>query len=160
DLVLISPRSQFLVNMVPFTRRRVFQAEQFKTVESVSWVYARVAEWCNIETRQSRSLMIFAFDPVRAAFDFPVTQNNSDLKRDGTVFCGAPSRPVYGPLSSPLRHGRPIDAEPNNRRVTVAGLFNLGISFGIDGSAITSDLNFLRMFPNDDPGMIEIGLIR
>ena len=40
------------------------------------------------------------------------------------------------------------------------GLFSLGVSFGIDGTLITSDLNFLRMFPGWPPGLINVGLVK
>ena len=42
----------------------------------------------------------------------------------------------------------------------IGGLFAIGTSFGIDGSIITSDLNFLRVFPRRDRGLIDMGLIR
>jgi putative ABC transport system permease protein len=38
-------------------------------------------------------------------------------------------------------------------------LFDLGTSFGIDGTIITSDLNFFRWFPDRRPGEVNIGLI-
>jgi putative ABC transport system permease protein len=36
----------------------------------------------------------------------------------------------------------------------------MGTSFGIDGNLITSHLNFLRLFPQRQPGLIDVGLIR
>jgi putative ABC transport system permease protein len=48
----------------------------------------------------------------------------------------------------------------NNRRVEVVGLFDLGTSFGIDASIVTSDLNFLRIFPDRDRGLINLGLVK
>ena len=45
------------------------------------------------------------------------------------------------------------------RRIGIVGLYELGTSFGIDGSLVTSDLNFLRIFPNRPPGLINLGLI-
>jgi len=50
--------------------------------------------------------------------------------------------------------------ELGDRRIEVAGLFDLGTSFGIDGSVITSDLNFLRLFPDRSPGAIDLGLVK
>ena len=41
----------------------------------------------------------------------------------------------------------------------VQGLFEMGTSFGIDGSLLTSDLNFLRMVPKRPEGEIDLGLI-
>jgi putative ABC transport system permease protein len=53
-----------------------------------------------------------------------------------------------------------VSTEINNRDVEIVGLYSLGTSFGIDGSIITSDLNFRRLFPDRSPSRIEIGLIR
>ncbi|MDX2096364.1 MAG: FtsX-like permease family protein [Leptolyngbyaceae cyanobacterium bins.59] len=54
----------------------------------------------------------------------------------------------------------PVTTEVSNRRVTVGGLFALGASFGADGNALTSDLNFLRIFSRRRKGTIDIGLIK
>ena len=59
-----------------------------------------------------------------------------------------------------MRAGEPVAVEVNNRQVQVAGLFALGTSFGIDGSVLTSETNFLRIFPNRQRGLIELGLVR
>jgi putative ABC transport system permease protein len=55
--------------------------------------------------------------------------------------------------------GKPVTTEVADRRISVAGLFELGTSFGIDGTLVTSDSNFLRLFRYRKPGLIEIGLI-
>jgi putative ABC transport system permease protein len=44
--------------------------------------------------------------------------------------------------------------------VRVAGLLNLGPSFGADGNMITSRDTFLELSPGTPPGSIELGLIR
>jgi len=70
------------------------------------------------------------------------------------------SRPEYGPVATRVANGEPVTAEVGDHRITVVGLFDLGTSFGIDGTLITSDWNFLRLFPNRSKGLIEIGLIK
>ena len=50
--------------------------------------------------------------------------------------------------------------EVNDRRIQIAGLYDLGTSFGIDGSIITSDLNYLRIFPDHEPGLVHLGLLQ
>lgn len=54
--------------------------------------------------------------------------------------------------SGPLAYG--------SRSVSVRHMFTLGTSFGIDGNIITSHLNFLRIFPQRPPGLIDVGLIK
>ncbi|MEC4816298.1 MAG: ABC transporter permease DevC, partial [Scytonema sp. PMC 1069.18] len=64
------------------------------------------------------------------------------------------------PIASEFEQGKTITAEVRNRRVKVGGLFTLGASFGADGNLITSDINFLRIFPLRREGLIDIGIIR
>ncbi len=52
-----------------------------------------------------------------------------------------------------------VQREVANRKVTVGGLFELGASFGADGTMITSDTNFLRIFDARRSGLINVGLI-
>jgi len=75
------------------------------------------------------------------------------------------SRPEFGPvpelLAEAQSQGRPgVETELANRTITIAGLFTLGTSFGIDASIITSDLNFRRLFPHQGAGEINLGLVR
>jgi putative ABC transport system permease protein len=75
------------------------------------------------------------------------------------------SRPEFGPLPALYREavarGREgIETELADRNIQVVGLFQLGTSFGIDASVITSDLNFRRIFPFREAGQINLGLVR
>ena len=79
--------------------------------------------------------------------------------------CGVPRLSCAGAAASgrqaPGMNGGPSPAvEINGRRVQVAGFYRLGISFAIDGTVVTSDLNFLRLVPGHPPGLIEIGLVQ
>jgi len=50
-------------------------------------------------------------------------------------------------------------AEVAGRKVKVAGDFGFGPAFTVDGTLLTSDLNFLRLYPGD-PGQASMGLIK
>jgi putative ABC transport system permease protein len=50
--------------------------------------------------------------------------------------------------------------EINDREIEVVGLFEMGTSFGIDGTVITSDDNWMRLFPDRPRTDIQLGLIR
>ena len=50
--------------------------------------------------------------------------------------------------------------EINSRTVDIVGLFEVGTSFGIDAAVLTSDDNFLRIFPERRRDMIDAGLIK
>jgi len=79
------------------------------------------------------------------------------------------SRPEFIPVINPksenavldwFQDGTMLTTEVGGRRVTVAGLFKLGASFGADGNIITSDLNFIRIFKTRKRGIIDAGLIK
>lgn len=69
------------------------------------------------------------------------------------------SRPEFGPVGEMLSAGR-NKTEVNDYKVTILGVFQLGISFAADGNIVTSDLNFLRIFPNRSIHDIDVGIIR
>ena len=161
DLVLVNPKSEFLARMNPFARRRLYQTLAFDGVESVSGVYTAAAVWKNPFARGARVIFVAGFDPSQEVFELPEveTRRQALLHPDVVLFDEA-SRPEYGPVAASFRASGPVSVEVANRRVRVGGLFSLGTSFGIDGNLITSDLNFLRLFPLREPGLIDIGLIR
>lgn len=60
-----------------------------------------------------------------------------------------------------FKQEKTVITEVEERRVNVGGLFELGVTFGSDGTLITSDLNFLRIFKQRrSAGLIDIGLIK
>jgi putative ABC transport system permease protein len=59
-----------------------------------------------------------------------------------------------------FQKNQPLFTEMNHRKVRVGGLFPLGIGFAAPGNVLTSEQNFLRMFPNHPQSMIDVGLIR
>jgi putative ABC transport system permease protein len=161
DLVLVSPQFDFLAQPKTFSRRRLYQALGASGVASIAPLYAGVGLWKNPFDGTSRNVFVLGIDPSSPAVDLADVRAQLDLVRlpDMVLFDSA-ARPEYGPVSEQLRAGRPLSLEVSNRRVTIGGLFELGTSFGIDGTIVTSDLNFLRMFAGRDPGLIEVGLIR
>ena len=54
-----------------------------------------------------------------------------------------------------LRNG-----ELDDREIEIVGLFRMGTSFGIDGTVVTSDDNWLRLFPERPRSEIQLGLVR
>jgi putative ABC transport system permease protein len=59
-----------------------------------------------------------------------------------------------------LDQGKSVTTEIERRTIMIGGLFQLGASFGADGNLITSDQNFLRLFPRREAGSISLGLIQ
>lgn len=161
DLFLVSPQSDFLVSMKPFSRRRLYQAAGYAGVAEVRPIYIGLHLWRNPETFSTRKIFIVGFDPRDAVLDLDlVRQQLTVLQRADLVLYDALSRLEFGPIADRFRAGQPVATEVGTRRISVAGLFELGTTFGIDGTLITSDLNFRRLFPERPPGLIDLGLIR
>jgi len=161
DLVMISPKTPFIGFPESFSRRRLYQALAADGVQAVSPVYIRQGYWKNPWTFESRNLLVVGFDPGRDVFRLPeVRRRAHQLTLPDLALFDADSRPEFGPVGQHLAAGETVRAEVGNRTIEVVAPFHLGTSFGIDGTLITSDLNYQRIFPDRSPGHIELGLIQ
>ena len=161
DIVLLSPKSPFIVQLRPFTERRLYQAMAVDGVESVAPVYVRIATWKRPRALDTRAIFVVAFDPSDDALDLPDVAANLDrIKDQSSLLFDRFSRPEFGDVAGGFSSEEGIEAELNNQRFRVTGLFELGTSFGIDGSVVMSDQSFLRLFPEHRRGLISLGLIR
>ncbi|HEY9804696.1 MAG TPA: ABC transporter permease DevC [Leptolyngbyaceae cyanobacterium] len=161
DIVLINKQSNAVLAMKGFSQRRLYRALELSTVQSVHPIYLDYSVWKNPYTGKTRSILVFGINPETNIFNLPGVEENLDkLKLPDNVLFDRSSRQEYGPIAENFDKGQAISAEVRGRRVNVAGLFTLGASFGADGNLITSDVNFLRMFPIRRQGLIDIGLIR
>ncbi len=166
DVFLISPRSTSLIAMESFPERRLSQALAFDEVQLVSPIYLDFGQWKNPETRDYwRNIFVIGFDLRHRVLNYPGIEENIDpLKIPNQVLFDRGSRAEFGSIATTFEQGQRIITEVGNgginRKVKVAGLFDLGTSFGSDGNLITSHLNFLRIFSNRDKGLIDIGLIQ
>ncbi|AKG24623.1 ABC transporter [Calothrix sp. 336/3] len=161
DIVLINPQSSALLSMKPISQRRLYRAMDLKSVASVSPVYIDYTSWKNPVTGIPRNLLVIGINPENDILDLPGLKENIDkIKLSDVVLFDRSSRTEYGPIVKDFESGKIVTAEVRRRLVTVGGLFNLGTSFGADGNLITSDINFLRLFPIRQQGLIDLGLIK
>lgn len=161
DIVLINSQSSAVLAMRSFSQRRLYKALDLPAVQSVHPIYLDYTVWKNPVTGRPRSILIFGMNPENNLVNLPGVQENLDkLKLPDVVLFDRSSRVEYGPIAANYEQGNTVIAEVRRRRIKVGGLFTLGASFGADGNLITSDINFLRIFNNRQPGLIDIGLIR
>ncbi|MEH2412319.1 ABC transporter permease DevC [Nostoc sp.] len=161
DIVLINSQSSAVLAMRSFSQRRLYKALDLPAVQSVHPIYLDFTIWKNPVTGRPRSILIFGFNPETNLVNLPGVQENlNKLKLPDVVLFDRSSRVEYGPITANYEQGKTVTAEVRRRRIKVEGLFTLGASFGADGNLITSDINFLRIFNNRQPGLIDIGLIR
>jgi len=161
DIALFSPDSVFIVRPQPFSIRRLYQTLGFDAVADVTPVYIFPAVWKNPWTNERRSINAIGFHPDHPLFLMDGFRDSQALlRRQDVVLFDRGSRPEFGPVADTLDGGKPVVTEINDREIVVVGLFEMGTSFGIDGTVITSDDNWLRLFPERPRNEIQLGLVR
>ncbi|HSP95940.1 MAG TPA: ABC transporter permease DevC [Candidatus Dormibacteraeota bacterium] len=161
DLFLISPTFDFLPQPKSFSRRHLYQALAWPGVASVTPVYLEVTVWKNPDTGKTRSILLIGIDPADPGIRLPGVAEQRDLiRRADVVLFDRDSRPEYGAIAERFAAGGSVAGEIANRRAFVHGLFTFGTSFGVDGTVLTSDMNFLRFDRTRPLGLIDIGVVR
>ncbi len=161
DVALFSPDSVFIVRPQPFSIRRLYQTLAVDEVTDIAPVYIFPAVWKNPWTNDRRSINAIGLAPEDDVLDAPgFSTARQRLTRQDTVIFDAASRPEFGPVADAIRGGEQVITEINDREVEVVGIFQMGTSFGIDGTVITSEDNWLRLFPERRRDDIQLGLIR
>lgn len=160
DLVMLNARGESIFISKSFSRRTLLQTLNHKDVKIVTPLYIGGAQWKNPWTRKERSILIFGFEPREALFDLPgVAENLSTMKSGNAVLFDRSSRSEFGNVAERFEGGETISAEINRKQVFVKGLFTFGATFASDGTLMTSDLNFFRIFPDRKEDAIELGVI-
>lgn len=162
DIAILSPKSEYLLELHDIPRVRVFQAGGVDGVRAVTPVYTKLGKWRNPEKPKTVwPIFVAALDPADEGFGGIISsQQQQDLRLDDYYLFDSLSRPEYGPIPAMLDTEETVALEMNGRRIRISGLFEVGNSFGINGALITSDLNFLRMFPNRNPSAVTLGLVQ
>jgi putative ABC transport system permease protein len=162
DLAMLSPKTDFMVSSKQFPRARLYQTLGFEGVESATAVYMRLVSWRNpVEPSNARNILAIGFDPAEPGFQRLLSADQVEaIKIPDQVIFDRRGRDEYGPVREMLDAGQQVSAEINDRRVAIAGMYEVGTSFGLDGGIITSDLNFLRILPTRRKSAIDFGLIR
>lgn len=160
DLVLVSSQGQNLGLLSSFPRRRLFQAANLSEVESVNPVYARLGVWKSPQTKLDESILVIGFNPEKPAFNLPqVNQRLEEIKYPYSLLFDRNSSGQYEQAIAQISQGQPVITELQGRRVQIQGLYEVGASFVANGSVITSDQNYLRIFSGQKPGQVNLGLI-
>ncbi len=166
DLILIHPSSNNLLNLKQFSRRRLYQANGFAGVKSVYPVYIGLAPWNAPELGVKEDILAIGVSPQANPFLFPNIQPDFDKAQlpDIVLFDRSSREDFYGAVASEyelaITRGKSLTKEVANRAITIGGLFNMGVSFAANGTLITSEQNFLRIFPDRLVGNISLGLVQ
>ncbi len=161
DVVIVSRDTVYIPNPESFSDRRLYQALAVEGVRSVSPVYADPANFKNPYTLEIQRIFVMGVDPADDVLDAPgIAEGRAKIRLQDVVLFDAASRPEFGAVVEHVRKGETVTTEINDRQIRVAGLFELGPSFGIDASVFTSSANFLRLFPARPRHQIDYGLVR
>ncbi|MEH2394173.1 MAG: ABC transporter permease DevC [Nostoc sp.] len=161
DIMLVSPQARNLANMSTFPRRRLYQAMDIPGVKSAEAMYLNFLDWKNPQTHRETAVLVIGFNPDKQLFDLPEVNRHLDvIKLPDTVLFDSASRGDYTEVIAQIEQGKPVTTEIERRTITINGLFKVGASFIADGSLITSDQNFLRLFPRQQASSVSLGLIQ
>ncbi|MEA3177180.1 MAG: heterocyst specific transport system permease protein [Gammaproteobacteria bacterium] len=159
DLVVISPQYQFMVLPAQFSERRLYQARSVPGVRSFSSVRLAVAPFKNPVSKIVRNVYVVGISRGGGVFANPEWERQGRNLRDpDEVLFDSRSRPEFGPIGQLFATG-PLYTEIANQRVRITGLFEMGASFSADGTVITTDEGFARLFPSRSARMVDVGLI-
>ena len=161
DVFLVSPNFEYVLQTKTFPRQRLYQSLTVEGVESVSPLYVSMGTWKHPVDLNETSLLVVGFDPGNDTFDLPaVAQHMQQITLPDVVLFDSLSHAKFGPIAELLGKSPEVITEINHRRVRVAGLFQLGVGFAAIGNVVTSEANFLRLYPNHPQDKIDLGLIR
>ncbi len=160
DLVMTSSQYEFIVSTGTFPRQRLFEAMKFPEVESVGSMQLGIVPFKDPITRRDRQVLMLAFSPDDPAFNLVLMHADADkLRLADTAFFDARSRSDFRPVIERVRNEGTVRAEVAGRRIEIAGLFDLGVSFTGNAHMITSDSTFRRLMHRPE-GAVDIGLLR
>ncbi len=160
DLFLMHKQSEALWRPVRFKRSELMRVLGNSAVAEAYPLYLGLAPFKNIQTRTKRTLMVYGFDPDSQIFKIDaIDDKRAELRLKDTVLFDEYSRPEFGPMRQLLAADQNV-TEINDYKVTVVGLFRLGVSFAADGNVVTSDLNFMRIFSRRNHEDIDLGVIK
>ena len=156
----MSPQSDALGFTEPFSERRLYESAAIDEVESVVPIYLDYGSWKNPLERNTRTILTIGFNPAKNTLDLPGIKENIDLvKLPDVILFDDRSRAEFGAIPDLIKQQETVTTEVSFRKVKVGGLFSMGASFAADGNIITSDTNFLRIFPERQKGLIDVGII-
>lgn len=161
DIFLVSPQARNLAYLSTFPRRRLFQVMDIPGVKSVEAMYIGFLDWKNPETLKKTTALVIGINPNKPVFDLPdVNRQLNIIKLPDTVLFDRGSRGDYAKIIPQIDQEKSVSTEIGRRTITVSGLYKVGASFIADSSLITSDQNFLRLFPRQEASSVNLGLIQ
>jgi putative ABC transport system permease protein len=161
ELFLIHPLTTALFRPESFPRVRAWQTLAVPDVAVAVPIYMTQSIWRNPVNGSHRAIQLIGFDTEAGAVSFPgLAGLIPALKRPDTIAFDWKSRPEFGPVQALLDANGPLKVQIGNREVEIVGTVALGASFGADGNAVMSEVNFRRLVEHRDPSNIDLVALR
>jgi putative ABC transport system permease protein len=161
ELVIVNPQTDQIDAAKPFPRRQLVRVQGHPEVEAAVPLYTGTALWRDPWTGAKRLLFVYGIVPFAPAIGVRgVAESAGPLHEADTCLFDTRSRQEFSAVLEKLAAGQPVTAEINSRQVKVVGTTTIGASFQVDGNLVTSDANFIRLFPQRAPGSIDLGVVR
>lgn len=161
DLVLVSPRTKTIFASATFPRVLLYRASSVQGVADVGEMYMAQGRFRNPWDKLEFPVSLYGINPRAPMMDLDGLERFVDeLELPDRILFDALSRKNYGPVADILKEKGEVDVEVNLRKVTIIDSINVGISINTDGNLYMSPSNFLRLFPERNPGAVDVGLIK
>jgi len=157
DFVMVSRGLHVLNTHETFPRSRLQQVAGVDGVAGVSPIYLedRLSILRNPADGSSNGIRVIGFDLNALIFeDRRIVDACERLRLPMTVLFDRQSRSFFGSLPAGT------ETELADRRIKVAGVFDLGPDYYYDGNVLAGADTFFTLFPNQSRDQVAIGLIR
>lgn len=161
EIIILSGRFRALISLDRFTEKRLYQSLGVDGVQSVSPIYLNFIQWRNPYNKEIWDIYAIGINPEHEVMNLPGVQTyGKRLREPDTALFNITSRHEFGPIEQHFQAGEEITTEINRRKIHIQGLFRLSPTFGINAYLVTSDVNFLRMMPSRQSGLIDVGVVK
>ena len=166
DIFIMNASSVTAMKPESFSQRRLYQALGFNEVASITPLYFNPVVVRNPVNPQLfvRRTLVIGFPLKSGIIGLPGVDANLDkLKIKDGVLLDEKSRPELDILTAEVKETGKSFVEIKNagtgHRLTILGLFKLGVNSNFNATMIASDSTFLNLF-NREKGIISLGLIQ
>src|SRR5712675_3194600 len=163
ELIVLNPLTDNIEAAKAFPRRQLMRAHGHPEVETATPLYTGTVQWRDPWTGRKRSLGVYGIVPHAQAIAVPgLAESTGPLHEADTCLFDTRtrSRKEFDMVLKKLKAGEPVAAEVNARRIKVVGTTTIGANFNVEGNLVTSDANFIRLFPERSPAAIDVGVVR
>ena len=161
DFDLVVTSRDALESTMPYTFRRaqIDRLRAINGVERVAPLDIGYKQWKNPINGRNRALLVLGIDPDNTLTQLDAVHGElSSLQQPDTIFIDVKSRKDYG-FQFFIKHPSHW-AQVGSRREKVTGTYELGPSLRYDGSILTGDQNFRRIFDNYSSNITSVGLLK